>query len=85
VYSEGAMTMIRTNVFLISSQRQKLAKRSRQTGAPVAELIRRAIDQFLGDAKTIRREIDELGDAETNQREIAEFLGGELPSVRRKR
>jgi hypothetical protein len=80
------MTMIRTNVFLISSQRQTLAKRSRQTGAPVAELIRRAIDEFLGDAKTIRREIDELGDAKTNQGEIAEFVGGELQtSARRKR
>jgi hypothetical protein len=69
VYSEAAMTMTRTNFFLTSSQRQKLAKRSAQTGAPVAELIRRAIDQSLGDAETNRRAIDEhLGPAKRHER-----------------
>jgi len=50
VYSGAAMAMTRTNVFLGASQRQKLAQRSEQTGAPVAELIRRAIDEYLAGA-----------------------------------
>jgi ribbon-helix-helix protein len=37
----------RTSIFLTSSQREQLAQRSAETGAPAAELIRRAIDQYL--------------------------------------
>jgi len=37
----------RTSIFLTSSQRAQLAQRSEETGAPAAELIRRAIDQYL--------------------------------------
>jgi hypothetical protein len=51
VYSGAAMTMTRINVFLPALQRQKLAERSEQTGAPVAELIRRAIDEYLSSAR----------------------------------
>ncbi len=39
--------MLRTALFLKSSQMAKLQTLSRVTGAPVAELIRRAIDAYL--------------------------------------
>jgi predicted DNA-binding protein len=41
------MTMKRTALFLKEPQRKKLKALSDKTGAPVAELIRRAIDQYL--------------------------------------
>jgi len=41
------MPKIRMNVFLDSTQKAQLQKISEQTGAPVAELIRRAIDAYL--------------------------------------
>jgi len=48
VYNWGIMaTMIRTNIFLTPSQRQKLAQESAETGAPVGAIIRRAIDSHL--------------------------------------
>jgi predicted DNA-binding protein len=39
--------MKRTALFLRDDQMQKLTERSAETGAPVAELIRRAIDAYL--------------------------------------
>jgi len=39
--------MIRVNFHLTNSQIKKLKKLSKQTGLKVAELIRRAIDDFL--------------------------------------
>jgi len=41
------MTMKRTALFLKGEQVKKLQKLSDKTGAPVAELIRRAIDRYL--------------------------------------
>jgi predicted DNA-binding protein len=41
------MTMKRTALFLKEEQLKKLQKLSEKTGAPVAELIRRAIDKYL--------------------------------------
>ena len=41
------MTMQRTTLFLKEDQRKKLQALSEKTGAPVAELIRRAIDKYL--------------------------------------
>lgn len=41
------MTMKRTALFLKEDQVKKLQKLSEKTGAPVAELIRRAIDKYL--------------------------------------
>jgi predicted DNA-binding protein len=41
------MTMKRTALFLKKEQLKKLVKLSEKTGAPVAELIRRAIDRYL--------------------------------------
>jgi len=41
------MTMQRTALFLKEDQLKKLQALSDKTGAPVAELIRRAIDRYL--------------------------------------
>jgi|307.fasta_scaffold1895561_2 predicted DNA-binding protein len=41
------MRMKRTALFLEKEQLKKLQKLSEKTGAPVAELIRRAIDRYL--------------------------------------
>jgi len=44
-------TMVRTALFVRSGQMAKLQTLSRITGAPVAELIRRAIDVYLEQRK----------------------------------
>jgi predicted DNA-binding protein len=41
------MGMKRTALFVKEAQLKKLVALSRKTGAPVAELIRRAIDMYL--------------------------------------
>ena len=41
------MQMKRTGLFLKEPQLAKLQKLSKKTGAPVAELVRRAIDAYL--------------------------------------
>jgi predicted DNA-binding protein len=41
------MVKIRTNVYLSAAQKKALAKLSGRTGAPVAELVRRAVDSYL--------------------------------------
>ena len=41
------VVMKRTALFLKEEQTKKLQKLSDKTGAPVAELIRRAIDKYL--------------------------------------
>jgi predicted DNA-binding protein len=41
------MPMRRTALFLKEQQLEKLQKLSEKTGAPVAELVRRAIDAYL--------------------------------------
>jgi hypothetical protein len=41
------MPKIRTNVYLTPAQKKLLEKLSDKTGAPVAELVRRAIDAYL--------------------------------------
>jgi predicted DNA-binding protein len=38
---------IRMNVFITPEQKQALEQMAAKTGAPVAELIRRAIDAYL--------------------------------------
>jgi hypothetical protein len=46
--------MKRTNIFLTPQQRAKLFQRSKQSGAPVAALVRRAIDEYLSVAAAKR-------------------------------
>ncbi|MGA2465517.1 MAG: ribbon-helix-helix domain-containing protein [Thermodesulfobacteriota bacterium] len=41
------ITKIRTNIFLTRTELKKLRALSSKTGAPVAELVRRAIDEYL--------------------------------------
>jgi predicted DNA-binding protein len=41
------MPKLTTNIFLTSEQKKQLEKLSDRTGAPVAELVRRAIDGYL--------------------------------------
>jgi predicted DNA-binding protein len=41
------MKKIRTNIYLNDSQKRSLEILSAKTGAPIAELIRRAIDAYL--------------------------------------
>ena len=45
------MMKLRMNVYLNDKQKKALEKLSGKTGAPVAELIRRAIDQYLTSRK----------------------------------
>jgi Ribbon-helix-helix domain len=42
-----SMLMKRTALFLKEQQLEKLQKLSEKTGAPIAELVRRAIDVYL--------------------------------------
>ena len=42
------ITKIRTNIFLTRVQQKKLRSLSKNTGAPVAVHVRRAIDKYLG-------------------------------------
>ena len=44
-------TMVRTALFVRSGQMAKLQTLSKVTGAPVAELVRRAIDAYLEQRK----------------------------------
>jgi predicted DNA-binding protein len=41
------MDKIRFNIYLNKQQLEQLQKLSAKTGAPVAELVRRAVDKFL--------------------------------------
>ena len=41
------ITKIRTNIFLTRTELKRLRALSGKTGAPVAELVRRAIDEYL--------------------------------------
>ncbi|MGF6276240.1 putative DNA-binding protein [Massilia sp. UYP11] len=40
-------TKIRTNIYLDAWQHEKLSELNKETGAPVAEHVRRAIDDYL--------------------------------------
>jgi hypothetical protein len=47
--------MQRTTIFLTSLEKEKLAKRSKETGISIAEIIRRAIDEHLAALRTGHR------------------------------
>lgn len=44
---KGASMKHRTTVFLNEDQVKKMAEISKKTGAPMAEIVRRAIDAYL--------------------------------------
>jgi predicted DNA-binding protein len=45
------ITKIRTNIFLTRTELKKLRVLSSKTGAPVAALVRRAVDEYLEGVK----------------------------------
>lgn len=47
--------MKRTSLFLTDSQLTRLSAMSAKTGAPVAEIIRRAIDEYLAPRRPAKR------------------------------
>jgi predicted DNA-binding protein len=49
-----SMPKIRMNIYLTSKQKDVLEKLSDRTGAPVAELVRRAVDAYV---KTRKKEL----------------------------
>ncbi len=58
VYQKGGeamITKIRTNIFLTETELKKLRALSRKTGAPVAVLVRRAIDEYLSKQETNKK------------------------------
>jgi hypothetical protein len=46
-HSEGTMQKTRLNIYLNEQQKEKLEKIRAKTGAPMSELVRRAIDLYL--------------------------------------
>jgi predicted DNA-binding protein len=46
VYTDVAMKL-RTNIYLRPDQMKQLKALSEKTGAPIAELVRRAVDAYL--------------------------------------
>ena len=48
------MNVIRINVLLTPQQKKRLEEISRATGAPVAAIIRRAIDKEIGTAAAVK-------------------------------
>jgi len=47
------ITKVRTNIFLTRVQQKKLRALSKRTGAPIAALVRIAIDNYLGKKRKI--------------------------------
>jgi len=45
------LNMIRVNIYLSPKQKSEIDKLSDKTGAPIAELVRRAIDAYLKEHK----------------------------------
>ena len=45
------ITKIRTNIFLTEIELKKLRELSEKTGVPAAELVRRAVDEYLKRSK----------------------------------
>jgi predicted DNA-binding protein len=56
------MATLRTNIYLTEKQKASLEKLSERTGAPVAELVRRAIDAYL----VFEKEGVEVNEASSN-------------------
>ena len=54
------MASTRTQIYLTDEQRKRLDQRSRRTGAPLARMIREAVDTYLADDEPdVRAALDE--------------------------
>ena len=54
------MASTRTQIYLTDDQRKRLDLRGRRTGAPLARMIREAVDTYLGDdAPDVQAALDE--------------------------
>lgn len=51
MYTALYMPSIRTQIYLTDDQRRLLDTRGRRTGAPMARMIREAVDAYLTDAR----------------------------------
>jgi predicted DNA-binding protein len=47
VGGRAVISKIRTNIYLTRTELKRLKTLSMETGAPVAELVRRAVDEYL--------------------------------------
>ena len=56
VYSIGDNGMVRTQIYLTESQREELAAIAKAVGKKQSELIREAIDRFIDQAGSNRRQ-----------------------------
>jgi predicted DNA-binding protein len=53
------MAATRTQIYLTAEQRNRLDEHGAQTGLGLAEMIRQAVDEYLGDQGDIRVALDE--------------------------
>ena len=51
ITSMQKLNMIRVNIYLSPKQKAEVDKLTEKTGAPVAELVRRAVDAYLKEHK----------------------------------
>jgi len=49
LYTALYMASMRTQIYLTDDQRRRLDAKGRNTGAPLARMIREAVDAYLGD------------------------------------
>jgi predicted DNA-binding protein len=60
MYNALYMASTRTQIYLTDDQRKRLDLRGRRTGAPLARMIREAVDTYLADdAPDVQAALDE--------------------------
>jgi predicted DNA-binding protein len=59
MYTMLYMSSTRTQIYLTKEQRDRLDERGAQTGLGLAEMIRRAVDDYLGDQGDMKAALDE--------------------------
>ena len=62
--------MRRVNWTITEAQHQALKRRARETGLPLSELVRRALDKYLGLAGEIADEDDRSADTDEEGSEV---------------
>jgi hypothetical protein len=53
------MAATRTQIYLTAAQRDRLDERGTKTGLGLAEMIRRAVDEYLGEEADVQAALDE--------------------------